>query len=180
MIPLGPLLPGETPIDDISGLRNKSIKTRGELSAAEARNINDGVLLKYFADDTLSPEIAPFDIVWARQLHFEMFGDVWVWAGEFRTRDLNIGCPWPEVQQRLYNLLADLAYWKNHGVDLIEQATRLHHRSVQIHPFLNGNGRWGRMRSNIWLTLHHSGIVEWPENLIGDRGARHPPSGLVS
>jgi hypothetical protein len=33
-------LDGETLIDDISGLKTRIIKTRAELSAAEAKNIN--------------------------------------------------------------------------------------------------------------------------------------------
>ena len=52
-------------------------------------------------------------------------------------------------------------------MDLAEQATRLHHVAVKIHPFVNGNGRWGRMLTNIWLALHGGPYVAWPEELIG-------------
>jgi len=52
-------------------------------------------------------------------------------------------------------------------MDLTEQATRLHHIAVEIHPFPNGNGRWGRMLTNIWLALHGSPIIGWPEEAIG-------------
>ena len=48
-----------------------------------------------------------------------------------------------------------------------KQATRLHHRAVSIHPFVNGNGRWSRMLANIWLKRHGQAIIEWPEETIG-------------
>ena len=50
---------------------------------------------------------------------------------------------------------------------LAEQAARLHHRAVSIHPFLNGNGRWSRLLSNIWLAQHDEPVVLWPETTIG-------------
>jgi Fic family protein len=40
---------------------------------------------------------------------------------------------------------------------------------VQIHPFLNGNGRCARMLANIWLKRHGHGVIEWPEETIGAR-----------
>jgi Fic-DOC domain mobile mystery protein B len=160
------LLPGETPIDDVSGLLVQGIGTRRELSIAEAANIRK-VLVKYFANRPTF-ETATFDYDWVLSLHREMYKDVWGWAGSPRRRDLNLGVPWAQIPERLYNLLEDLKCWKDSGVDLIEQATRLHHVAVQIHPFLNGNGRWGRMLTNIWLNLHGSPEVAWPEETIGD------------
>jgi Fic-DOC domain mobile mystery protein B len=159
------LLPGETPIDDISGLRVPGIATRRQLSLVEAENIRKA-LVKYFGGD-LSSEIAPFDFTWAKQLHREMYGDIWDWAGQFRQTDLNLGCSWTQIQERVHNLFEDLNFWKNQGVELLEQATRLHHQAVFIHPFLNGNGRWARMLTNIWLGLHGSLDVAWPEETIG-------------
>jgi len=46
-------------------------------------------------------------------------------------------------------------------------AAMLHHRAVHIHPFPNGNGRWSRMRANIWLKRNRRPITEWPEQVIG-------------
>jgi Fic family protein len=53
-------------------------------------------------------------------------------------------------------------------MDLVEQAATLHHRAAYIHPYVNGNGRWSRMLSNIWLGVQGSPIVIWPETAIGD------------
>ena len=60
-------------------------------------------------------------------------------------------------------LFGDLEYWREHDTyPLLEQAVRLHHRAVRIHPFPNGNGRWSRMLANIWLKLHDHPITIWP------------------
>ncbi len=47
-----------------------------------------------------------------------------------------------------------------------EIAARLHHRAVQIHPFKNGNGRWSRMLSNIYLKQKGLQPTAWNENLL--------------
>jgi Fic-DOC domain mobile mystery protein B len=160
-----PLLPGETPIDDVSGLKIKGIRTRKELNILEAENIRN-VVVKYLAVKP-SRRTARFDVAWARRLHKEMFGDVWKWAGQFRTEDLNIGVAWHQVETSLQNLLDDLKCWLQHGTGLLDQAVMLHHRAVQIHPFRNGNGRWARMLANIWLRRHDHPPTEWPEETVG-------------
>ncbi|HEV7223663.1 MAG TPA: mobile mystery protein B [Pirellulales bacterium] len=160
-----PTLPGETPIDDISGLKLRDVSTREQLNLAEARNILK-VAVKYLATRP-SKRSAKFDFSWMLRLHREMFGDVWEWAGQVRTRDLNLGVPFYLVNQELQNLLGDLLAWRQFGHDLVGQAARLHYRAVRIHPFLNGNGRWSRMLANIWLKLNRSDIIVWPEKTIG-------------
>jgi Fic-DOC domain mobile mystery protein B len=158
------LVPGETPID-VSGLRRKGIGTRAELNRAEAENIRKAVV-KYLATRPTA-RTAPFTLTWVKRLHKEMFGDVWRWAGEPRREDLNLGCAWHQVEVRLQALLDDLRFWESAGDPLLEQAARLHHRAVAIHPFLNGNGRWSRMLANVWLKRHGHPITEWPEEAIG-------------
>jgi Fic-DOC domain mobile mystery protein B len=158
-------LPGETPIDDISGLKLAGIRTRKELSFAEAANILKATV-KYLHGKPRR-RAAPFDLRWCLRLHREMFGDVWAWAGKPRRSDLNIGVPWHQAEIQLQNVLDDLAYWEEHWPSVLEQAVHLHHRTVQIHPFLGGNGRWSRMLANIWLRLHDHPITMWPEQTIG-------------
>jgi Fic-DOC domain mobile mystery protein B len=156
-------IPGETPIDP-SGLLDRSIRTRRELNAAELNNIAEAVY-KYLLGD-LTPGMAPFDFAWVLQLHREMFGLVWQWAGQIRRIELNIGVPWQQIEIQLYSLLQNLPFWKD--MDLLEQAARLHHGAVAIHPFENGNGRWSRMLANIWLKLHGSPPTVWPEQAVGE------------
>ncbi len=158
-------LPGETPIDDISGLKLKGVRTRKQLAAVEAENVLKATV-KYLAARP-SRRLAPFDLNWMFKLHSEMFGDVWDWAGKPRQVDLNIGVVWYQVEAELQNLINDLEYWEKNWPDLVEQAAHLHHRAVHIHPFANGNGRWARMLANIWLRVHDRDVTTWPEETIG-------------
>lgn len=158
-------IPGQTPIDDLSGLRDRSIVTMAALNAAEAENIRKTVL-KYLVNRP-SKRGAPFDLPWIRKLHKEMFGEVWNWAGEYRRCELNIGSGSHLIETDLQALLEDLVCWGRSDMPLLEQSVRLHHGAVRIHPFLNGNGRWARMLGNIWLRLSKHPIVEWPEQVIG-------------
>ncbi len=62
----GDLLPGETPIDDATGLKVPGIVTRTQLGLAEAENIRKA-LVKYFGGE-LTEELAPLDLTWAKRL----------------------------------------------------------------------------------------------------------------
>jgi Fic-DOC domain mobile mystery protein B len=157
--------PGATPINDISGLRIKGVSKLSELNALEAEN-NRKATVKYLSAKP-ARNVAKFDLSWVCRLHKEMFGDVWDWAGDFRREDLNIGCPWQQIEQRVENLLRDLEFWEKNNHDILDQAVLLHHRAVWIHPFKNGNGRWARMLANIWLRMHDHEIIAWPEEAIG-------------
>ena len=158
-------LPGETPIDDISGLKVSGVTTRSELNKIEAENIRKAVV-KYLAAKP-SRRTAPFDLPWVLQLHREMFGDVWAWAGTIRTTVTNIGVRPNQIEVGLAALLDDLAFWQQQGEDELKQAVMLHHRAVHIHPFQNGNGRWARLLANIRLRVLGHQLTEWPEETIG-------------
>src|SRR5690606_18894263 len=80
---------GATPIDDDEGLIPKHITNKGQLDELEFANINQA-MQKYFLGK-LTDKKAPFDISWLLQVHREMYGKVWQWAGKLRTNELNIG-----------------------------------------------------------------------------------------
>ena len=164
-MPFDPAIPGQTPLDDMSGLRIKGVRTTAELNAAEAENIRKATM-KYLASRPMERS-ARFDMPWIRRLHREMFGEVWAWAGEFRRSETNIGCKPHEIEGRLHDLLEDLKAWRASEMPLLEQGVRLHHVAVKVHPFPNGNGRWSRMLGDIWLKLHGGTPTEWPETTIG-------------
>jgi len=159
---------GESPIDT-SGLKIKGITNRRELSIVEAQNIRKAIT-KHLAGKP-SRRTASFSYDWCLKLHREMFGVVWSWAGAIRAKNLNLGVPFPLIGQRLAELIDDLSYWPGSAMDLVEQAARLHHRAVSIHPFENGNGRWSRFLANIWLRRHKHAVIVWPEELIGAESA---------
>ena len=156
-----------TPLDDISGLKldTSKVYTIDEIYFYEAKNITKATL-KYLS---LVPDkkLAPFNFEWLLQLHKEMFGDVWDWAGKLRTVELSIGVKAYMVNVEIKNLVDDLKFWEeNKTFDTIEIAARIHHRAVQIHPFLNGNGRWSRMLANIYLKQNGLNPTKWNENLL--------------
>ena len=156
---------GETPIDP-SHLKDKSIKIREQLNIAEAENILKPIV-KYLGAKP-STKLAPYDLNWFKQLHEEMFCDVWEYAGNFRQEDLNIGIKWQDIQTELYKLEGDIAYWvENETYETLELAVRIHFRAVYIHPFPNGNGRWSRLLGNIFLKQNDHPLVKWPEETIG-------------
>jgi Fic-DOC domain mobile mystery protein B len=154
---------GETPLDDISGLKIKGITTRSKLDEAEAENILEA-FLKY----TLSLEqldSIKFDTLFLQQLHRDMFGNVWSWAGEFRTTQTSIGIKAINIRQALYQLMDDLAFWES-SWDYKDTATKLHYSLVKIHPFLNGNGRCARLFTDLWLLSIGKNMLEWGDKDI--------------
>jgi Fic-DOC domain mobile mystery protein B len=152
---------GETPLEDISGIKLRLPSyTRQIINELEARNIAQA-FLKYFAG-RLRKNAADFSYSWMLKLHEEMFGDVWEWAGKQRKTDYNIGSPAYRISTDMAALIKDLEAWQLSEMPFIEQAAKLHHRAVQIHPFANGNGRWARFLTNIWLKKQQQRIIEWP------------------
>ncbi len=154
---------GETPLDDISGLKIKDISTRSQLDEVEADNILEA-FLKY----TLSVEQVTnvkFDTLFLQQLHIDMFGNVWSWAGDFRTTQTSIGIEAVNIRQALYRLMDDLKFWETEW-NYKDTATRLHYSLVKIHPFLNGNGRCGRLFTDLWLLSQGKEMLEWGSDNI--------------
>lgn len=158
---------GATYNDDISGLRLNTSKqyTLQEIYFLEAINITRATI-KYLSAKPLK-KIAPFTFEWFLQLHKEMLGDVWDWAGKLRHVELSIGVNAYLVSTELKKLVDDLEFWDKHkSFSVVEIASRIHHRAVQIHPFKNGNGRWSRMLANIYLKQNGLNPTKWNEDLL--------------
>lgn len=158
---------GATPVDDISGLKldTGKVYSTQDIYKYEARNITKATL-KYLAQSP-NKKIAPFTFEWILQLHTEMFGDVWNWAGKLRQVELSIGVKAYLVSTELKKLVDDFSFWDEHkSFDVIEISVKLHHRAVQIHPFQNGNGRWSRMLANIYLKQNGLQPTKWNEDLL--------------
>jgi len=160
---------GETPLDDISGLKLKKITTRAQLDDAEAQNILKAYI-KYILNPSALKKVT-FDLSFFRKLHKEMLGDVWSWAGEFRTTQTSIGSEANQIHQRLYQLQDDLKYWEKEW-NYRDTATRLHHTLVKIHPFPNGNGRWARLVTDLWLLKMGYPSLSWGGNITEVTSAR--------
>lgn len=161
---------GETPLTDFDGLKRRDIRTRDQLAIAEAENIRRPVI-RYLLG-VPSRKVASFEFGWMLQLHREMFGDVWSWAGQIRDRPLTLGSDPGHIGEHLAQLCDDIRGREPYMRDVLEQAVLIHHRAVQIHPFRNGNGRWSRMLSNIWLRIHGRPLVEWPSDIVAESPVR--------
>lgn len=84
------------------------------------------------------------------RLHRRMFGDVWRWAGAYRTTERNIGFDPAQIRPAMRLLIDDARYWLEHATyPRDEIAVRMHHRLVAIHPFPNGNGRISRLIADL-------------------------------
>ena len=130
--------------DERKGLIPSDITYRRELNQAEQENIARA------QDWALSRRRDVLTEKFVKDLHSHMFGDVWRWAGQFRTSERNIGIPYHKISMALRDLLADAKAWIEHrAYPPDEIAIRFHHRLVQIHPFPNGNGRHARLMADL-------------------------------
>jgi Fic-DOC domain mobile mystery protein B len=159
---------GATPLteEQRTGLKLTYIATRDELNEAEADNILQGVAM--WQRRSLSLAVL-CDDKRVRDLHRDMFGDVWAWAGRYRSEDLNIGVEFWRVPTAVRDLVEDARYWFAEGstfeVDLA--AAKFHHRLVQIHPFPNGNGRHSRELTDLILRAAGADPFTWGSNSLG-------------
>lgn len=141
---------GATPLntDEMEGLKYPHIETRVELDQLEQQNIQEGY-------NWLKRQRKFKDFIseaFVIELHIQLFGSVWSWAGSFRNSDKNIGIDHLYIGVELRNLLEDARYWLEHGTYNNEEfAARFHHRLVKIHPFPNGNGRHARIMTDVIL-----------------------------
>lgn len=150
--------------EEKNGLKLKWITLRSELNEAEARNIAQAQLWlaankkKDVCSDTF-----------LRKLHKKMFCDVWIWAGEYRTTERNIGIAPYQIPMKLMQLFDDLIFWiDNKTYSNHEIAVRLHHKLVQIHPFPNGNGRVSRLMADLVLRKLEGKTLYWGDTNLVD------------
>jgi Fic-DOC domain mobile mystery protein B len=163
---------GATPLepDERDGLIPTYIATRDELNAAEQANIAAGILLMARRPRTVT---ALLDELFVRRLHRAMFGEVWRWAGRYRTTERNIGVDPITIAIEVHNLVADAGYWlaEGSGLSLDEAVCKVHHRLVLIHPFPNGNGRHARAFADLLVRACGGDPFTWGAAELQARGA---------
>lgn len=121
---------GQTPLDEDEkeGLLIPTISTRRELDEFEQLNIEQAVLWsikRTLKSDTIFTE------KFIKQVHKKMYGVVWIWAGEFRKTNKNIGVDKWQISTELKSLLDDAKYWLSNGLyNADEFAIRFKHRLV--------------------------------------------------
>lgn len=162
---------GQTPLTPElqKGLRPKHIQTMGELDEYEENNIAEGLAWLDHCDEDCS------NYAFWKKLHKKLFGDVWDWAGDVRKHALNnpyFHQPqqiWPAFKQ----LEEDLKFWmEKKDMPFREIAARFHERIQTIHPFANGNGRFGRILVEYFCKKEKEKIPTWGTKFKDDPKAR--------
>ena len=167
-------IPGQTPLDEDEkeGLLIETIATRAELYEFEQQNIEEAVqwvLGRSLKSKTVLTE------QFVKKLHQRMYGNVWIWAGEFRKSNKNLGIDKLEIPVAVKMLLNDAAFWvENNTYPPNEIAIRFKHRLVSTHCFPNGDGRHSRLMSDIIIDkIFKEPMFSWgAENLIKHGEAR--------
>jgi Fic-DOC domain mobile mystery protein B len=152
--------------EETLGLIPSHIAYRSELNAAEQANIMRAqTWAQSRRRDLLSEKFV-------KNLHRQMLGDVWRWAGKFRDSERNLGIAHWEIPVALRILLDDTKAWieyRTYPAD--EVAVRFHHRLVQIHPFPNGNGRHSRLMADLLVMQLGGERFSWGRASLSDAGA---------
>jgi len=141
---------GTTPIDpdEAEGLFHAHVSTRGELDELEEANIQQGLTWAQQKAIRRRTDVLTEEFLF--ELHRQMFGDVWKWAGTVRLTDKTIGIDKFQIHTEVRKLIEDAQYWRSHQTYSPDEiAVRFHHRLVWIHPFPNGNGRHARMMADL-------------------------------
>jgi len=161
----------QTPLDpdEAAALIPSWVSTRGDLDRAEQENIlRAGAWTRgrRFRPAALLAES------FIRQLHRRMFGEVWKWAGSYRTSNKNIGVDYWRIVEEIGQLLGNALYWVENAVyERDELAVRFHHRIVSIHPFPNGNGRLSRTAADLLVEALGGERFSWGTALAAEDAA---------
>jgi Fic-DOC domain mobile mystery protein B len=163
--PLGPEDDAATPLspDEREGLVPSYITLRSELNAAEQDNILEAETWAFRRRRDV------LDETFLNNLHRRMFGHVWQWAGEYRRSDKNIGVEWHRIPMEFRQLLDNGRFWvENESFEPDEIAARFHHKLVWIHCYPNGNGRHGRLATDLLLAFMDRSRFSWGRTNMTD------------
>lgn len=142
------------------------ITLRRELN--EAEQVNIAAAAKWLS----SRRRDMLDEKFLRELHKRMFGQVWRWAGRYRTTPRNIGVDAYRIAMDVAQAIDDARFWvANNTFPPDEIAVRFSHRLVAIHPFPNGNGRFSRMVGDLLAVQLGQPRFSWGSQSLVDANA---------
>ncbi len=148
-----------------AGLKLAHITLRQELNEMEQQNI--ALAMNFAFGRKHNPLREPF----GRGLHKRMFGEVWTWAGDYRTSNKNMGVEHGTIVPRLYEVFDNVGYWADHKTFPADEiAIRFHHGLVVVHPFANGNGCWSRLMGDILAVWLGQAPFTWSGETLADAG----------
>lgn len=153
--------PGDETTDLVhSGLTDRRARETAELEAM-ARTYDTYV----FRGKRKSPGTGWMTDRLLRRVHGEMFGDIWKWAGTYRTEYWAIGVEPHLIVEEINMLCQDCASWDatHSTMTVLEVAARLQNRLTRIHAFKSGNGRHACLMTDIYLRSRKHKIPRWPQ-----------------
>ncbi|GEB95304.1 Fic family protein [Microbacterium lacticum] len=151
---------GETPLDpeEADALTPQAREIFGDepkkIDLYEAEQaISDDVSIALL-DDIADGRLVLTDILtdaFLRDLHQKLYGDLWTWAGRYRTCDLNLGVEPERIAVELRGSLDNIRYRWERTDDWTarELGIAVHAESVRIHGFVDGNGRTTRLLADL-------------------------------
>jgi Fic-DOC domain mobile mystery protein B len=152
--------------EEREGLIPSYITLRSELNDAEQTNIEEGT---DWAERSRSKNL--LDENFLKALHQRMYGNVWKWAGTYRTTGKNIGVDAYRIGTVVNQLIEDVKFQIEHkSFPPDEIAARFHHRLVQIHCYPNGNGRHARVATDLLLKQLSQEPFSWGDVSLVDQG----------
>ncbi|WP_203736757.1 Fic family protein [Catellatospora chokoriensis] len=109
--------------------------------------------------ERLVPEILEGDLTlgvllgdsFVRDLHRQLYGDIWTWAGIYRKHEVTIGVAPEQVAVELRSSLQTILYRWEYTDDWTARqlGIAVHAETVRIHPFTDGNGRTTRLLADL-------------------------------
>jgi Fic-DOC domain mobile mystery protein B len=156
---------GATPGEDTSGLIQTQLTDRGSRNAAELDAISRAYNKHVYRARRKSARREWLTDEFIRRVHVDMFGEIWEWAGKYRTDRLNIGVEYHLIPEQIKLLCGDFSYWNSDSGAMppLEIAARLQNRLTRIHPFTNGNGRHARLITDIFFHSVRHPLPKWPQ-----------------
>jgi len=151
--------------EEREGLIPSYIALRSELNEAEQANILEAQEWAFSRNrDVLNEKFL-------NNLHKQMYGNVWRWAGRYRSTGKNIGIDVYRIPMELRQLLDDYRFWTVNGTYEPEEiVTRFHHRLVAVHCYPNGNGRHARLAADLLLISMGLERFSWGRKNLVDVG----------
>jgi len=162
-----PLTPeyGETPLpdDELASLLPEVVRILGQpVHRAAVYDLEQGVqeqvaeeLLTAALEGSLQPSELLTDY-FLKDLHGRLYGEIWTWAGKWRTHDVNIGVAYEQIAVDLRNSLGTMLYrWENtddwtHMNWVLSPMPR---QSESTHSLTETDAPQGFSR--IWCSLRH-------------------------
>lgn len=151
---------GATPVDpeDLDALTDAALEVLGnDPTLAALYDLEQAILIEV-SDDLAAQVIREelsvqslLDDAFVRELHRMLYGDIWLWAGRFRIREVNLGIAPAQVAVELRNSLDTIRWRWEHTDDWTARTLGIavHAETVRIHPFTDGNGRSTRLLGDL-------------------------------